>query len=217
VNKKVWLLGGILAPVTYLIAVVVGGLIRPGYSHYSEAISELIASGAPNKVLLNPLFIVYNLLAFAFGFGVLVYVRAWPSGRRSLGLIAAGALIFGALVGLATVFFPQDPGGPAVTVTGTIHIVLASLSSLASMLSMLFLGLWLRTVQERAYARYSLVSLLVVFISGGLAAASVGIGFGASGLLERVTIFSHLQWMLVIAWRLYARPGPQPETPALSE
>ena len=206
-NKKVWLLGGIIAPVTYLVAVVVGGIIRPGYSHYSEAISELIATGSPNKALLDPLFTVYNLMALAFAVGVLARVRDWPSGRRSLGLLASGFLIFGALIGLATIFFPQDPGGPAVTTTGTIHIALASLSSLASMLSMLFLGLWLRTVRERTYARYSFASLLVVFVSGGLAAASIGIGFGASGLLERITIFGYLQWVLVIAVWLSTRGG----------
>lgn len=202
-NKRTWLLGGVLAPVVYLIAVVLGGMIRPGYSHHSEAISELIASGAPNKALLDPMFVVYNLAALAFSCGVLVYVLSRASGRRRLGLIAAGFLIFGGLVGLATVFFPQDPGGPAVTPTGTVHIVLAGMSSLASMLSMVSFGLWLRTAHESKMARHSFVSLVVVFVSGGLAAASIPLGFGASGLLERVTIFSYLQWMFVVALWLY--------------
>lgn len=210
-NKRIWLLGGVLAPAVYLIAVVLGGIIRPGYSHVSEAISELIASGAPNKALLDPLFVVYNLAALAFSFGVLACVLSWPSGKRRYGLVAAGFLVFGGLVGLATVFFPQDPGGPAVTVTGTVHIVLAGLSSLASMLSMLSFGLWLRTAQESKMARHAFVSLVVVFVSGGLAAASIPIGFGASGLLERVTIFSYLHWMFVVALWLYRHPRPGSE------
>lgn len=216
-SKRIWLLGGVVAPIVYLIAVVLGGLIRPDYSHYSEAISELIASGAPNKALLDPLFVVYNLAALAFSFGVLACVRYWPSGSRRVGLIAAGFVIFGGLIGLATVFFPQDPGGPAVTLTGTIHIVLAGLSSLASMLSMLFFGLWLRSAHESKMARYSLLSLIVVFLSGGLAAASIPIGFGASGLLERVTIFSYLQWMFVVALWLYIQLRPGPERPPAPE
>jgi hypothetical protein len=211
-NKKYLLLGGVFAPATYVTAVVLGGVIRPGYSHYSEAISELIASGAPNKALLDPLFIAYNLFALAFSIGVLACLRARPIGRLPLGLLASAFLVFGSLVGLATVFFPQDPGGPAVTTTGTIHILLASLSSFASMLSMLFLGLWQRSAQERTFARYSFASLLVLFVSGGLAAASIALGFESTGLLERVTIFSYLQWMLVIALRFYrsCTPGSRP-------
>lgn len=60
-------------------------------------------------------------------------------------------------------------------------------------------------------ARHSFLSLIVVFLSGGLAAASVSSGFGASGLLGRVTIFSYLQWMFVVALWLYTqlRPGSE--------
>lgn len=83
------------------------------------------------------MFVIYNLAALAFSFGVLACVRYWPSGSRRVGLVAAGFLVFGGLIGLATVFFPQDPGGPPVTLTGTIHIVFAGLSSLTSTLSML--------------------------------------------------------------------------------
>ncbi|MDD5263426.1 MAG: DUF998 domain-containing protein [Candidatus Bipolaricaulis sp.] len=205
-SKRAWLSGGILAPVTYLVVVVLGGLIRPGYSHYSEAISELVASGAPNKALLDPLFVLYNLAGLAFAYGVLRCVRSRPEEKRRFGLIATGFLFLGGLVGLATVFVPQDPAGPAVTATGAVHIVLAGSSSILSMLSMLFFGLWLRATQETAMARHSFASLIVVFVSGGLAAASVATGFGASGLLERITIFSYLQWMFVVALWLFRLP-----------
>lgn len=211
VNKRLWLLGGVVAPAVYVVAVALGGLIRPGYSHYSETISELIASGAPNKALLDPMFIIYNLAAIAFSYGVFVCVRAWPSEGRRLGQMAVAFLVFGGFVGLATVFFPQDPGGPPVTLAGTVHIALAGLSSLASMLSMLFFGLWLRVTREASMARHAFVSLIVVFVSGGLAAASIPIGFGASGLLERATIFSYLQWMLVVALWLFFQPRLGPE------
>jgi hypothetical protein len=61
------MLSGILAPVVYVTTVILGGILRPGYSPLSEAVSELIATGAPNKLFLDPLFALYNLLTLAFG------------------------------------------------------------------------------------------------------------------------------------------------------
>ena len=59
--KKYLLYGGIVAPVLYVVTIIVGGLIRPGYSHIANAISELTAAGAPNKALLDPL-LVHELI-----------------------------------------------------------------------------------------------------------------------------------------------------------
>jgi hypothetical membrane protein len=51
--KKFFMLSGVLAPIIYVATVILGGLLRPGYSHVAEAISELVATGAPNRPLLN--------------------------------------------------------------------------------------------------------------------------------------------------------------------
>lgn len=40
---------GMLASIVYLTAVVIGGLMRPGYNHMLNFISNLIGSDAPNK------------------------------------------------------------------------------------------------------------------------------------------------------------------------
>src|SRR5215211_3649359 len=65
-KNKILMLGGILAPIVYVLTVLLGGVIRPGYSHVSQAVSDLIATNAPNKSLLDPLFALYNLLVIAF-------------------------------------------------------------------------------------------------------------------------------------------------------
>lgn len=74
-KNKVLMLCGILAPVVYVLTVILGGVLRPGYSHVSQAISDLMATGAPNKSLLDPLFALYNLLAIAFALGLFQHVR----------------------------------------------------------------------------------------------------------------------------------------------
>lgn len=204
--KKFLLLCGIAAPLVYLFTVILGGLLRPDYSHFAQAISALIESGAPNKFILDPLFALYNLLTLAFGFGLVQVVRADVTGKRKLaGTLGAAMLILEGVFGFATIFFPQDPGGPPVTSTGTIHIVLASLSSLTTMLTMLLMGFWFRTAPDlRRYGMYSFISVLVVFLAGGLAATTVPTASPFGGLAERLTIGGFLQWIFFVALKLYS-------------
>lgn len=203
-NKR-YMLCGMLALLVYVGAVIVGGVKRPGYSHISHFVSELIEAGAPNKTLLNPLFALYNLLTMAFGLGLLAKVRAMSQnkGVRS-GSRGALVLVAEGLFGFLTVFFPQDPRGAAVTPRGIIHIVLAGLSSLTTMLSMAFMGFWFRTIRRlRGYGLYSFVSAVLVFISGGAAAYTGATKSRIVGLMERITIGGFLQWLFVTAVKLY--------------
>lgn len=85
---------GIFSSLLYVSADVLGGLIYPDYSFGSQTISELVAIGAPTRGVVEPLFIAYDVLALAFGVGVL-----WAAGR-SRALRITGALLVGyALVG----------------------------------------------------------------------------------------------------------------------
>jgi len=210
-RHKILMLCGVLAPVVYVVAVILGGVFRPGYSHISQAVSELIAAGAPNTSLLDPLFIMYNLLTIACGIGLFHRVRTDTQNRRKgVGTLGALLLVAEGLFGFITVFFPQDPGGlPPTTSTGTMHIVLAGLSSVTTMLTMLLMGFWFRSSPRlRGYGRYSFISVGGVFLSGGLAAASVANNSPVGGLVERITIGGFLQWLFVIALMLYASDVP---------
>ena len=61
-SRKYLLVCGVVAPLVYIGTVILGGLLRPGYSHVAQAISELMAAGAPNKLLLDTLFTLYDIL-----------------------------------------------------------------------------------------------------------------------------------------------------------
>jgi hypothetical membrane protein len=204
-KARALLLAGVMAPVVYSATVVFGGMITPGYSHLSQYVSELIAAGAPNRALLNLLFAIYNLFVLAFGVGIYLLIRRnQESRRRTVGIMGAFVLVLEGLAGILTLFFPQDPIGSPATSTGTMHIVLASVSSLTSMLTMLFLGLWFWVIPAlRKYAVYSLVSVAVVFVSGGIAASTIAHPSPLSGLIERVTILGFIQWVFVMGKKMY--------------
>ncbi|MCC6614064.1 MAG: DUF998 domain-containing protein [Anaerolineae bacterium] len=201
--KARWLLGcGLLAAIVYVVTVVLGGALRPGYSHIAEPISELTAAGAPNKLLLDLLFLIYNLLVIAFGVGV--YGRM---GAALTGKITGVALIVSGICGvLLQLFFPQDPGGAqaAVTTTGTLHIVFAGIAALATMIATLCAALWLRKQPNMgSYVIYSLISLVVILIAGGLGAGAATSGNPQFGLIERVTIGAFILWLAVMSIKLY--------------
>jgi hypothetical membrane protein len=197
------MLCGVLAPVVYVATVILGGLLRPDYSQKAQAVSELIEAGAPNKDLLNPSFVLYNLLTGAFGLGLFMAVRASGQTGRLSGSLGALALVFEAVVGFVTVFFPQDPRGAAPTFTGAAHIVLAGLSSLATAVTILLMGLWFGKVPGlRGYSTYSFVTVAIIFVTGGLAAWAVPTNNPFAGVFERLVIGAFLQWLVVIALKM---------------
>lgn len=218
------LLGGVLAPIVYVIAVVLGGFLQPGYSHASQFVSELIMVDAPNKQLLDALFVVYNLLTILFGLGLVrlmiqeitatvtkaesnntITTSTMCTKSNRNGIRGALTLVAVGVLGCVMTFFPQDPVGASITWTGMIHIILAGLLSLATMFSMLWIGLWFQKQPVlHIYSLYTFQSVLFVFLSGGLAAFMAVNRIPFSGIMERLTICGFLQWLFVIGLKLFS-------------
>ncbi|HSM23472.1 MAG TPA: DUF998 domain-containing protein [Anaerolineaceae bacterium] len=201
--KKLFALSGMLASIVYVGTVVLGGILRPGYSHVTESVSELVAAGAANKPLLSSLFIIYNLLCSIFAIGLFQQVKNSTNRKVSGTLGAISLLIVGFIGLLLELFFPQDPGGPAVTLAGTMHIILAGVAALGTMIAIVGTGLWLRNVRAmKYYTVYSLVIFAIIFISGG-STPILGLDYPFFGILERITIGSFIIWLFVTAAMMY--------------
>ena len=214
-RSKTLALGGILAPIVYVGSVILGGILWPSYSHILQPISDLIATGAPNKALLDPLFALYNLLVLVAGLGLFLFVRENKAERgQLLGTLGAATLVAEGFFGLITLFFPEDAGGMAagISSTGMLHIVFASLSSLTTMAAILLMGLWFRKSPRVKYGLYSFISVGIVFVSGGMAAAGVASGSAIGGLLERITIGGFMQWLFVIGLMMYSSKAKRVDT-----
>jgi hypothetical protein len=202
--KKLLILCGCSAAVIYVGTVILGGLLRPGYSHISMAISELVADAAPNRALLSSSFLLYNALLTAFGVGLFLKVNI-QSGRKLSGMIGSLALV---LVGMAGILmelaFAQEPGGTATTFTGIMHFVMAGIASLGTMVAVLGIGLWFRNIPEmKGYVLYSIISLAVILISGGSSVPAMANHSPLFGLIERITIFAFTLWMFVIGLQMF--------------
>jgi hypothetical membrane protein len=201
--KKLLMLSGMYATIIYMATVILGALIRPGYSHIADAISELVADGAPNRFLLSSLFLIYNLLLVAFGIGLFLEVKDRSRGRRS-GFIGSLALMLVGLAGISMeLAFPQDPGGTPATFAGTMHLVMAGIASLGTMVAILFLAFWFRNFSAlKHYVRYSWISVAIIFITGGLSAVAMANHYPLFGFIERLTIGTFILWLFVISRRM---------------
>jgi hypothetical membrane protein len=197
-HLRLYALCGVIAPILFVLIVVVEGALVTGYSHMTQQVSDLGAYVLYGSyaLLQNLNFCVFGILVVAFAIGLKQEIPASRIITTSLAL--CGALFF--LVG----FFPDQPTPwPAAA-----HYLLAQLSGLCILVSEFFSWRRLRRPvadEGRAWTRYgtfSLVSLVLAIISFFVFAIFGQPGSPVTGLLQRVMGFFMLLWIEVMALRL---------------
>jgi hypothetical protein len=206
--KKILMLCGSFAAILYIGTVILGGLLRPGYSHISMAISELVADGAPNRPLLSSFFLVYNTLLSIFGIGLFLKVNS-QSGRKTSSFVGSIALVLVGIAGiLMELVFAQESGGTATTFAGIMHFVMAGVASLGTMVAVLGIGLWFRNIPEmKNYVRYSIISVAIIFVSGGSSVPAMANHSPLFGLIERITIGTFIVWLFITGLKMFQLEG----------
>ncbi|MGB9936588.1 MAG: DUF998 domain-containing protein [Methanobacterium sp.] len=194
--KKIYGLFGLIGPLIYILAVIIGGALRNDYSQLYNTISELITVNAPNLILMCIMFAIYNVSLAIFGIGALLDTKIDNSKKYRSAMLM---LMLTGILGIILLFFPQDIRGTPVTTTGTIHIAVAGISSLLSILTIFLTGFSFKNKMNN-FANYSFISGIVVVISGGLAAFSVGNNLFFGGLLEKITIIVFIVWIMVFSY-----------------
>jgi len=203
-NKRILPLCGMLAPFLFILIAVLGGAIRPGYSHMAETVSELFSPGSTNKPLLDSLYTAFAFLLIGFGVGILRFVgESGVPGR--IGIIGAYLYIF---MGILTVFsatlFPQDPWGSLPTFRGQMHIYIHGLITVISLFSIAALGRWFSaTGIIPKFGIYSYITIITAIITAAFYVVSMDTP--VMGLTERIAAFIGFQWTFVLAVRLFSR------------
>jgi hypothetical membrane protein len=201
VLKKVYPLFGIMAALFYISAVLIGGSLRKDYSHVSNMISELTVANAPYKTLMDIIFTLYNLCIAIFGFSTYHYLLPPRSKKMKTASIMLGSM---GILGLLMFLFPQDSRDALVTVGGIIHIVLAGIMSLLTILIIFLAGLSFENESElKSLKIYTIFSGLVVVLTGGLTAALTASGSAYMGVFERLTIGTFILWVMIFALKLF--------------
>lgn len=195
---------GVTAPLLLVLVAIVGGAMRPGYSHVTQAISELTEAGAADKPYLDPALLAMELLTIAFGLGFWWVVRRATMALR----ISAACMVFIGFLGLFFYYFPMDPMGTDMTFNGRMHLIIVTVSALAAILAVLasargwFLtrGAWKMTV-------VSALALLVMVASGVLATLAGTLGWTGIGIWQRVNTGAFSVWQIATAIFLMRATG----------
>jgi hypothetical membrane protein len=197
-NRRFLSLCGLIAPILFIFTTILGGAIRPGYSHISNTISELFSPGSPNRVLLSTLHTLFTLLLVLFGIGILKFVQRYEK-SKSIGILGALAFIaMGVLNMMTATIFPQDAWGSAPTFYGEMHIILHGVISILSILYIVLLGIWFhQTGVSPNFRMYSFATVVAVMLTAGWFMASVGSPI--MGLTERLTALVGFQWTFILA------------------
>lgn len=197
---KVLLICGMLYPLLYIFADIMGVLIYNGYDYTSQNISEILATGSPARPVVLPLFNLSDLLLLAFAAGV------WGSaGQKRVLKITAILLVFCALIGSVTsIFFPMNLRDAPKTYSDTMHIIMTSVLVIIIIGS---IGTGAAAMGKR-FRIYSVATIAVLLIFGaltGMQGPKIGTGVPTPwmGITERVNIYGYVIWVLVFAVNLF--------------
>jgi hypothetical protein len=190
--RRAFLICGILSSLVYL-GYDVAALRYQGYSYTSQTISELTAIGAPSRSLVVVLGMTYDALLIAFGVGV------WQSAARKRALRIVGILLVAVgLIGFA--WPPMHMRGAGFTLTDTMHIVFAGVTSLLIVLAVGF-GAAAFGTRFRVYSIASILTMLVFGTWAGSQGARIAANLPTPwvGVIERVDLGAYLLWVVVLA------------------
>lgn len=192
---------GLLAPVLWAGAIVYSGSLRPGFSHYTQYISELGERTSSTEFIMRYAgFVPTGLMHMAFAAFLIFAFR----GQRTA---VAGALLI-ALNGAARIaagLFPCEVGCslPHVLPAQQIHSWAAITGFLAFIAAASSWGWWFRHDSRlRSLSAYSLATAAAAFVFAVLTSVSDATRAG-TGLYERLSSGLLSLWLLIFAARLW--------------
>jgi hypothetical protein len=203
-KHRILFMCGVIAPLLFVFMAILGGAIRPDYSHIGDTVSELLSPGSPNRLLLSIIFTIYALLMALFGIGILWFIRRSEQ-STPIGIIGASLFIAAGLINVAiATLYPQDPWGSPPTFAGEMHMNLSGVIGLLQLLSISLLGLWFRRAEIfPGFGAYSFLTAGAVILLVGFFLMMAGTPI--MGLAERILILVGLLWTFVLALWMVSR------------
>ncbi|WP_347332882.1 DUF998 domain-containing protein [Marinimicrobium locisalis] len=191
-----WLIIAVI--VSYLIMLFGGAALKPGYSHFSQFISELNATGTPYAQVIGWLgFVPFGLLS-----GSLVFAAAKVVPVNGASRVGYWLIILQPIAYIGSAFAPCDIGCPAEgSVSQTIHNLIALLTYLLTALGLALLSL---TPKITVLMRVLWVVLATVWLMLFILMLESSLEQWR-GILQRLAEWIVFSVLLISAWRLASR------------
>ena len=190
---------GIVALLSYTVAVVFSPLDYPGYNWMAQAVSDLSAANAPSLRLWNQLSSLYNI-------SILICAMMVCAGIQGKGsrLLRSGIYLFTAMEWISAVgfsMFPLSDSGYAGTFQDKMHIlstILVVLLSIVSLVMLIIAG-----VKRKEYRSFGVFagSALGMMLVGALGMNIVPKEY--FGVVERFSVFAAVGYNAVLGIELF--------------
>lgn len=199
--RRILAICGVIGPILFIMVIFIFGLIRPGYNPVRQHISELGEVGAPNGIAFNmAAFLLLGLLMIAFAFGLQHGISEGKGSKLVPILIAVSGVGW---VGAS--FFRCDAGCVNESVTGMMHDLTAIIPLFGMLMAPLAISPRLKKDSRwQSYRPFSLImgALAVIFTTVMFSTAVFPALEPYRGLIQRLTFYTPLLWMEVMAIRL---------------
>jgi hypothetical protein len=198
--RTILLSSGMLAVVIYLLHILIGGILWRTYNHLQQPISDLTATGAPNRFLLLLFTNIYGGLALIFAVSFTLF-----EGKKRHKIVFWGGISFIILhvVSISYSFFPQDLPGAEPSFAGMMHLAVTVMIVPFTILTPLLIGFGLK--KEKAWetlGNFSLICGILIIILGGMSGFFFAKGLPYFGLVERINIGTLQIWTFVLSYKL---------------
>lgn len=188
---------GLIAPLLFCATIVAFTWLHPGYSHATQAISELGMPGAPYALAWNGIaFVMVGMLATAFALGLARVLGQTPTAKWVSGLMIASGL-----GNLGWGLFPAEPGFAASMATA-LHFAMVMLNFFSFLVAVCLFGWKFRSHPYwRPWACFSW-GIAVIAVSSFLIPPSVPVGIS-----QRIGIGAYFLWLFVLALGVWRAPA----------
>ncbi|MFC1771595.1 DUF998 domain-containing protein [Candidatus Margulisiibacteriota bacterium] len=201
INARTLILCGALSPIIYIVTSVIGGLLLPEYSHIKHSVSDLLATGAPNKILLDSLMFLSNILTIIGCSAVIVKYKNNLNIKVKTGI---SLILATGLLNIVSSYIFRLPLEGAMTISGMIHITIVILVVLLTMTAILLIGFGIHKYKGwSVFKNYSIITFLFFLLMGLLSPVIIAKSIPLIGLFERLAVFTYFQWVIVLFAKLY--------------
>ena len=190
---------GIVALLSYTVAVVFSPLDYPGYNWMAQAVSDLSASNAPSLGLWNQLSSLYNICTLICA----MMVCAGIQGKGSR-LLRSGIYLFTAMEWISAAgfsMFPLSDSGYAGTFQDKMHILSTILVVLLSIVSLVILII--AGVKRKEYRSFGVFAGIAL---GMMLVGALGMNIVPEeyfGVVERFSVFAAVGYNAVLGIELF--------------
>ncbi len=190
---------GIVALLSYTVAVVFSPLDYPGYNWMAQAVSDLSAANAPSLRLWNQLSSLYNI-------SILICAMMVCAGIQGKGsrLLRSGIYLFTAMEWISAVgfsMFPLSDSGYAGTFQDKMHILSTILVVLLSIVSLVILII--AGVKRKEYRSFGVFAGIAL---GMMLVGALGMNIVPEeyfGVVERFSVFAAVGYNAVLGIELF--------------